>query len=63
MTETPEVSFFRNGIFLSQSPSKKFGLVEVEGVTRLASKDPEQEIPRGKVITVRLSNKEDPKIV
>ena len=63
MNTAPEAEIFRNGIVLSESPSKRFALVEVDGITYSASKDPEKEVKRGNIVVVSVSNRKDPRIV
>ncbi len=63
MNKETEVTNFQNGIFLSECPSKKFGLVEVKGVTHLARKDPELKFTRGNMVTVELGKGTEAKIV
>lgn len=63
MSDSTESELIQNGTFISESPSKKFGLVQVKGMTYLASKDPELPIERGTTVVVLISNTKEPKII
>jgi hypothetical protein len=55
---------YRNGGVVSVSPSKKFALVMLEGMTCSAYiTNPEWSISRGNVVVVSLSEEREPQIV
>jgi hypothetical protein len=63
MKEPVEAEIYRNGTIISEDQDKKFALVDIEGITHLASKDPEQTVERGATVVVAISNVKDPKII
>ena len=63
MNETVEAEIYRNGTVISGDEDKKFALVEVEGITHLATKDPERSLKRGATVVVAISNVKEPKII
>ena len=63
MSDPVEAEVILNGTFISENPTKKFGLVQVKETTYLATKDPEHEIEKGTTVVVAISNVKEPKIL
>ena len=63
MNETVEAEIYRNGTVISGDEDKKFALVDIEGITHLASKDPERTLERGATVVVAISNVKEAKIL
>ena len=63
MKEKVEAEIYRNGTVISGDEDKKFALVDIEGITHLASKDPERTLERGATVVVAISNVKEAKIL
>jgi hypothetical protein len=63
MNQPVEAEIYRNGTIISEDREKKFALVDIEGITHLASKDPELSVKRGATVVVVISNAKEPRIL
>lgn len=52
MTKAEPLGIYRNAKVISQSPNKKFALVEVDGTSYVASKAADADLQKGAVIVV-----------